>query len=213
MGKGSSKPGGAYVLSLAYWLNLTLLTNFLTIFSHLWPPHTSRQQSMHLFGPKMSRQLNVVDFIQQHLPTKRWHHQSRLLFWAFIDQFKPVFGYNMELSMTPTCSTSYLPHFNVWWIPCGLVNTCQKGGFNNQRRNKGLVMCPMSINTWINTLTTSWVVISHSKCWTINWQRWNKQNGISQLATQHSQRIPLNKWILGPLVPANNTSMLSLQIS
>ena len=63
-------------------------------------------------------------------------------------------------------------------------------------------MSPTSTNTCINTLTTSWVVISHSKCWTINWQRWNKQNGISQLATQHSQRIPLHKWILGPLVLA-----------
>ena len=73
----------------------------------------SRQQSMHLFRPKMSRQLSVVDLIQQHLLTGRWHHQSRLLFCAFIDQIKPVFGHNMKLSMTPTCSTSQLPHFSV----------------------------------------------------------------------------------------------------
>ena len=192
--------------------NLTWLTNFLTSFSHLWPPHMSRQQSMHLFGPKMSRQLSVVDFIQQYLPTRRWHHQSRLLSWAFIYQFKPVFWHNMELSMTPTCSTSQLPHFNVWWIPRGLINTCQEGGSTTNDETKGLVMFSTSINMSINTLTISWVVISYSKCWTINWQSWNKQNGISQLASQHSQRIPLHKWILRPLVPTYNTSMLSLQL-
>ena len=123
-----------------------------------------------------------------------------------------MFWYYMELSMTPTCPTSQLPHFNVWWIPCGLVNTCQKGGFNNQRWKKGLVMSPTSTNTCTNTLSTSWVVISHPKFWTINWQSWNKQNGIFQLATQHSQRIPLHKWMHGPLVLASNTSMLSLHL-
>ena len=76
--------------------------------------HTrGRQQSMHLFSPKISRQLSVVDLIQQYLPTKRWHHQSRLLFCAFKDQFKSVFGHNMKLSMIPTCSPSQFPHFNI----------------------------------------------------------------------------------------------------
>ena len=89
---------------------------------------------------------------------------------------------------------------------------CQKGGFNNQQKNKGLVMCPMSINTCTNTLATTWVVISYSKCWTINWQRWNKQDGISQLATQHSQRIPLHKWVLESLVLPIDASILSLQL-
>ena len=73
-------------------------------------------------------------------------------------------------------------------------------------------MCPMSNNTWINTITISWVVISYFKCWTINWQSWNKQNEISQLSYQYSQRIPLHKWILRPFVVANNTSILSLQL-
>ena len=68
---------------------------------------------MHLFRAKMSRQLGVVDLTQQHLPTKGQHHQSRLLFCALKDQFKPVFGHNMKLRMIPTCSPSQLPHFNV----------------------------------------------------------------------------------------------------
>ena len=68
---------------------------------------------MHLFRPKMSRQLSVVDLIQQHLPTKRRHHQSRLLFCAFKDQFKPVFGYNVKLSMIPMSSPSQFAHFSV----------------------------------------------------------------------------------------------------
>ena len=55
-------------------------------------------------APQMSRQLSVVDLIQQHLLTKRQHNQSRLLFCALRDQFKHVFGHNMELSMIPTCS-------------------------------------------------------------------------------------------------------------
>ena len=111
MGNGSSKAWGCLCAIFSTLTNLTLLTNLLTRNSHLWPPHTSRQQSMHLFRPKMSRQLSVVDLIQQHLPTRRWHHQSRLLFCAFIDQIKPVFGYNMKLSMTSTCSTSQVSSF------------------------------------------------------------------------------------------------------
>ena len=66
--------------------NLTLLTNLLTRNSYLWLPHISRQQSMHLFRCKMSRQLSAVDPIQQHLLTRRWHHQSRLIFCVF---YKP----------------------------------------------------------------------------------------------------------------------------
>ena len=50
----------------------------------------SRQQSMHLFKPKMSRQLSVIDLIQKYLLTRSQNHQSRLLFFAFIDQVKPV---------------------------------------------------------------------------------------------------------------------------
>ena len=84
---------------------------------------------MHLFGPKMSRQISVVDFIQQYLPIRRLHHQSKLLFYAFMNQVKPMFGHNMELSMTLTCSTSQFPHFNVWWILRGLIITYQEGGF------------------------------------------------------------------------------------
>ena len=72
-----------------------------------------RQQSMHLFRPKMSRQLSVVDLIQQYLPTKRWHHRSRLLFCTLKDQIKSVFGYNMKQSMISTCSPSQIPHFNI----------------------------------------------------------------------------------------------------
>ena len=97
-----------------------------------------RQQSMHLLSPKMIRQLIVVDFIQQYLPTRRWHHQSILLFWAFKDQLKSVFGHNMKLSMIPTCSPSQFPHFNIWRIPHGLKNTCKKRWFHNQRWNKGI---------------------------------------------------------------------------
>ena len=72
-----------------------------------------RQQSMHLLSPKISRKLSVVGLIKQHLPTKRWHHQSRLLFSAFKDQIKSVFRHNMKLSMISTCSQSQFPHFNV----------------------------------------------------------------------------------------------------
>ena len=188
--------------------NLTLFSNSLTWFLYLCPPHTSRQQSMHLFGPKMSRKLSIMDFIQQHLLTKRQHHQSRLLFWAFIDEIKSMFRHHMKLSMTPTCLTSQLPHFSIWWIPCSLTNTCQKGGFNHQWWNKGLFM----FFTSTNLLKTTWDVISHSKCWAINWKLRNKQSGIFQLQSQHSQRIPMHKWILGPLVLAHNISMLSLQL-
>ena len=67
---------------------------------------------MHLFKAKMSRQLSVVDLIQQYLPTRRWHHQSKLLFCALKDQLKSVLGYNMKPSMIPTCSPSQHPHFN-----------------------------------------------------------------------------------------------------
>ena len=129
-----------------------------------------RQQSMHLFNPKMSRQLSVVDLIQQYLPTRRWYHQSRLLLWAFKDKFKAVLGYNMKLSMIPTSSASQLPHFRVWRIPRGLIHTCQERWFHNQQRNKGLDMISNSNNTRISILTTSWMVISHPKCWTINWK-------------------------------------------
>ena len=114
----------------------------------------------------MRKQLSVVDLIQQHLPIKRWNHLSRLLFCDFIDQTKPIFGHNMKLSMIFTCFMSQLPNFSVWWIPRGLINTCQEWELNYQRWKKGLDMFLSSNNTRINTLTTSWVVISHSKCWT-----------------------------------------------
>ena len=68
---------------------------------------------MQFFRPKMSRQLSVVDFIQQYLLIRRRHHQSRLLFCAFKDQLKPVFGHNMKLSIIPTSSPSKLAHFSV----------------------------------------------------------------------------------------------------
>ena len=71
-----------------------------------------RQQSMHLLRPKISRQLSIVDLIQQHLTIRRWQHQSRLLFYTLKDQLKSVFGHNMKLSMISTCSLSQLPHFN-----------------------------------------------------------------------------------------------------
>ena len=72
-----------------------------------------RQQSMHLFSPKMSRQLSIVELIQQYLPAKRSHHQSRLLFCTHKDQLKSVLGHNIKLSMIPTCSPIQLPHFNI----------------------------------------------------------------------------------------------------
>ena len=68
---------------------------------------------MHLFRAKMGRQLSVVDFMQQNLPTRRRNHQSRLLFYALKGQLKPVFGHNIKLSMIPMCSPSQLPHFNI----------------------------------------------------------------------------------------------------
>ena len=72
-----------------------------------------RIQSMHLLRPKMSRQISVVDLIQQHLLTRKWHYQSRLIFCAFKDKLKSVFRHNMKLSMIPTSSVSQLPHFRV----------------------------------------------------------------------------------------------------
>ena len=149
--------------------NLTLSENSLTQFLHLWPPHTSRQQSMHLFVPKISRQLSIVDLIQQYLPIWRQHHQSRLLFWAFINKFKPMFRHNMKLSMIAKCPTCQISHFSIWWTPCGLTNTCQKGRFNIKWLNKSLFMFPTCIKTSTNILTTTWVVINHFKCWTIHW--------------------------------------------
>ena len=101
-----------------------------------------------------------------------------------------MFGHNMKLSMILTCSPSQFSHFRVWKIPSGLKNTCQKRGFSNQRWNKSLDMFPNSNKMRISILTTSWVVISHSKYWTINWKNWSNQTRISQLALQNSQRIP-----------------------
>ena len=149
--------------------NLTILTNLLTRSSHVWPPYTGIQQSMHLLSPKMSGQISVVDLIQKHLLTRRWHHQSRLLFCTFKDQLKSMFGYNMKLSMIPTCSPSQFSHFNIWRIPRGLMNTFQERWFHNQRWNKGLDMISSSSQTRISILKTSWMVISHPKYWTINW--------------------------------------------
>ena len=90
------KSWGCLYAILSMLKNLIWLKNLLTWNSYLWPLYTSRQQSMHLFRAKMSRQLSVVDFIQQHLPTRRRHHHSRLIFCALKDQFKPVFGHNMK---------------------------------------------------------------------------------------------------------------------
>ena len=73
----------------------------------------SRQQIIHLFRAKMSRQLRAVDLIQQNLPTKRQYHKSRLLLYTLHDQLKPMFGYNRKLSMICTCSISQFPHFSV----------------------------------------------------------------------------------------------------
>ena len=118
MSNGYSKPGGCLCAIRSMLKNLTRLTNLLTRNSHVWPPYTGRQQTMHLLSPKMSRQLSVVDLIQQHLPTRRQHHQSRLLlFCTFKDQLKSMFGHNMKLSMIPTCSPSQFPHFNIWKDP------------------------------------------------------------------------------------------------
>ena len=72
-----------------------------------------RQQSMHLFRAIMSRQLSVVDLIQQYLPIRGRHHQSRLLFCTLKDQLKSMFGHKMKLSMIYTRSPSQLPHFSV----------------------------------------------------------------------------------------------------
>ena len=79
----------------------------------MWPPYTGRQPSMHLFSPKMSRQLSVVDLIQQYLLTRRRHHKSRLFFCTFKVQLKSVFGHNMKLNMIPMRSLSQFPHFNI----------------------------------------------------------------------------------------------------
>ena len=124
-----------------------------------------KQTTKHLFVPKMSGQLSIVDLVQQYLPTWTWHHQSGLLFWAYVYKFKPIFLHNIKLSMITTCLVCQFPHFCIWWIPCGLTNTCQKGRLNYQQWDNGLVQFPM----YTNTLTTTWVVISHSKCRTINW--------------------------------------------
>ena len=153
---------------------------------HTW----ADKQSMHFLSPKMSRKLSVVDPIQQHLLTRRWYHQLRLFLCVFQYQVKPVFGHNMKLSMIHTSSVCQLPHFRVWRIPHGLIHTCQKRWSHNQQWNKGLEMISSSNNTRIINPTTSWVVISHSKCWAINLQSWYKQTRISQLASQYSQRIP-----------------------
>ena len=115
-------------------------------------------------SPKMSRQLRVVDLIQQHLPTRRRHHQSRLLFCTFKDQLKTMFGHNMKLSMIPTSSAESTSSFqglkNPTWPN---THVPRKIGFHNQLWNKGLDMISSSNNTRISILTTSWMVISHSQ--------------------------------------------------
>ena len=87
----------------------------------MWPLCTGRQQSMHLLSPKTSRQLSFVDLIQQHLQTRRQHHQSGLPLCAFKDQLKSVFGQNIKLSTISMCFPSQLPHFNILRIPYGLI--------------------------------------------------------------------------------------------
>ena len=76
-----------------------------------------------------------------------------------------MFRYNMKLSMISPYPTSQVPHFSIWRTPCGLTNTCQKGGFNYQCWKNGLIMFPTRINTCINTIKTTLGVISHSNYW------------------------------------------------
>ena len=148
---------------------LTRLTNLLTRNSHVWPQYTGRQQIINFFSPKMSRQLSVVNLIQQHLLTKRWHHQSRLLFWAFKDQLRSVFGHNMKLSMIPTCSPSQLSSFQHLKDPTWPDKHVPRKMVLQPTMKQRIRHDPNRNNTRISILTTSWMVISHPKCWTINW--------------------------------------------
>ena len=104
----------------------------------------------------------TIDHCGSHptIPIWRWHHQSGLLFWAFVNELKPMFRYDIKLSMIATCPTCQFPHLSIRWIPCGLTNTFQKGRVSYQRREKGLVLFP----TCTDALIATWVVISHSKC-------------------------------------------------
>ena len=64
---------GAVLGALAH---LTSLANLLAALSHVGPPHTCSQQSIHPPSPEVGCYLTVVGFVQQYLLTHPRHHKS-----------------------------------------------------------------------------------------------------------------------------------------
>ena len=54
--------------------DLTGPTDLLATVLHVAPPHTSRQQLIHIFGTKVGCSHAAVGFIQHHLPARGRHH-------------------------------------------------------------------------------------------------------------------------------------------
>ena len=107
--------------------DLTRATDLLTTGSHLRPPHTCSQYSIHLFGTKVCTQFITMSLIQQKLATALWHHQSSSFTLAPKDEFKPMPSPHMKHSMCPTCPTCKLSHLSVRRFARCFMDMCQEG--------------------------------------------------------------------------------------
>ena len=101
---------GAILSTLA---NLTRPTNLLTAAIHVWPPHPCKQQLMHLLGTKVSCSHAAVVFIQQQLPTRGRHHQSRSLPSTTKHKLEIMHLAYMKHGMQATCSLYQFTHFHI----------------------------------------------------------------------------------------------------
>ena len=101
----------------------------------------------------MSRQLSIVDLIQQYLTTRRWHHLSRILFCTLkIPAQIRIWTQHETKHDSHMLSPSQLL-ISMSKGSTGLKNMCQERWFHNQQWNKGLDMIPNRNNMRIITLT------------------------------------------------------------
>ena len=130
--------------------NLTSPTNPLTTAAHVGPPHTSRQQLMHLLGTKVGCSHAAVGFIQQQLPARGRHHQSSSLPSATKHKFETMHLTYMKQGVRATCSSCKLSHFHVSMLPRGIRDTSQERWFHFQRLHS-----PYTWSTWSPTCPTT----------------------------------------------------------
>ena len=103
-----------------------MAANLLAALSHVWPPHTCSQQSIHPPSPEVSGYMTTVGFVQQHLLTNPRYHKSCSFSLAPKNQFQPMPRPNMELCMNTTCSPYQFLHFCIRGLPGSFVDPYQK---------------------------------------------------------------------------------------